>query len=221
MSKVVTKRKIIPLVIALLLIIAAIYIIISISMPDPVKVTISKDFIVFGLLTNGVSNPLAIDNENPLFSWEIESNKRDFEQTAYQIVVSQGKKTIWNSGKIKSSDSSNVEYKGRKKLKANTEYQWKVRVWDKDGYTSVYSLPAPFNVGLSKKDWNAKYIWGSKENQNNYNYFRKSFKIDKQIKRAIVYTTAHNDYQLYLNGEFVGVGPARSNPYTYGPILCI
>ena len=34
--------------------------------------------------------------------------------------------------------------------------------------------------------------------------------------RDRVYTSAHNDYQLYLNGEPVGVGPARSDPYSYG-----
>ena len=33
---------------------------------------------------------------------------------------------------------------------------------------------------------------------------------------AKVYVTAHNDYLLYFNGQLLGRGPARCDPYHYG-----
>ncbi len=171
------------------------------------------------LLTNGVKEPEAIDPQAPVFTWAVESPKRGFLQQAYQIIVTE-KLTgaeIWDSGKTESPASSAVEYKGPE-LHTDTSYLWKVRVWGQDGSVSAYSEPSSFRVGLNKEDWNAQYIWDGSENENNFAYFRKSFTIDgsKQVAEAVVYTSAHNDYQLFLNGERVGVGPARSNPITYG-----
>ena len=34
--------------------------------------------------------------------------------------------------------------------------------------------------------------------------------------RAVLYATAHNDYQLYADGRLLGAGPARVNPFVYG-----
>ncbi len=177
----------------------------------------TETFAVYDLKVNGIENPVAIDPGIPLFSWKINASGRGFNQTAYQIIVKDlfTEGVVWDSGKVLSDKSSNVEYSGNN-LASDSGYSWQVKVWNNDDIESEFSQVATFRIGLAKADWTAKYIWDGTINQNDFAYFRKDFVIEKPVKQAIVYTTAHNDYQLYLNGEWVGAGPARSDPYTYG-----
>jgi alpha-L-rhamnosidase len=175
-----------------------------------------------GLLTNGVENPMAVDSGSLSFTWIMMDGARGSLQRAYEIIVSseeamidKEKGNLWNSGKVLSDQSAGVEYNGNV-LSCNRRYWWKVRVWDNHGQVSSWSKAAQFDVGLSKLAWKAAYIWDGTNNENNFAYFRKSFPINKKIKRAKVYVSAHNDYKLYFNGREVGRGPARSDPYKYG-----
>ncbi|HEY2083017.1 MAG TPA: alpha-L-rhamnosidase N-terminal domain-containing protein, partial [Verrucomicrobiae bacterium] len=175
-----------------------------------------------GLLVNGVSNPLAIDRDQTRFTWKLEDTARGEKQTAYQILVFSGIRppssdlsAWWDSGKVDSDKSASVEYAG-KPLSPTTRFWWKVRIWDQTGKAGKYSAPAYFDTGLNQNDWTAHYIWDGTTNLNNFAYFRKSFAVSAKPKLAKVYVTAHNDYLLYLNGELLGRGPARCNPYLYG-----
>ena len=83
-------------------------------------------------------NPLGLDIENPRLSWNMESNQRGAKQTAYQIFVASSLENldseragIWNSGKIASDNSIQIDYEG-KSLESNRKYFWKVKVWDQD-----------------------------------------------------------------------------------------
>jgi alpha-L-rhamnosidase len=69
---------------------------------------------------------------------------------------------------------------------------------------------------LNQGEWTADYIWDGTTNQNNFAYFRKTFLVTNKPALAKVYVTAHNDYLLYCNGQCLGRGPARCNPYLYG-----
>lgn len=53
---------------------------------------------------------------------------------------------FWDSGKIDTDQSVNVEYQG-KPLESNKAYWWKVRTWDQNGRPSLYSEPQHFNTG--------------------------------------------------------------------------
>jgi alpha-L-rhamnosidase len=143
----------------------------------------------------------------------------------------------WDSGKVDSDRSASIEYAG-KALPAATRFWWKVRTWDQTGKPSPYSTPSCFDTGLSnprnqgarfnsstlqpfngntdRSDWAAKYIWDGTTNSNNYAYFRKTFVVTSKPDLAKVFVTAHNDYLLYLNGQILGRGPARCDPYHYG-----
>ncbi|MGZ3838902.1 MAG: family 78 glycoside hydrolase catalytic domain [Flavisolibacter sp.] len=175
-----------------------------------------------GLLTNGVQNPMAVDSGSISFAWLMVDERRGSLQSAYEIIVSSSKANIdkekgdlWNSGKVSSGQSAGVGYKGSA-VSPKKRYWWKVKVWDNHGKVSLWSKAAIFDVGLSKTDWNATFIWDGTQNENNFAYFRKSFPINRKVKRAKVYVSAHNDYKLYFNGKEVGRGPARSDPYKYG-----
>ena len=97
-----------------------------------------------------------------------------------------------------------------------TRFWWKVRIWDQTGKPSPYSAPACFDTGLAQNDWTAHYIWDGTTNLNNFAYFRKTFSVTRKPNLAKVYVTAHNDYLLYFNGQPLGRGPARCDPYHYG-----
>jgi len=175
-----------------------------------------------GLLVNGASNPLAIDRDAARFTWRSDAAGRGATQTAYQIVVAAtaddlagGKAACWDSGKVISDQSAAVEYAGQPLLSA-MRFWWEVRIWDQTGKSGPYSAPASFDTGLNQNEWTARYLWDGTTNQNNFAYFRKTFSITQKPRLAKVYVTAHNDYLLYLDGQLLGRGPARSDPYHYG-----
>lgn len=185
------------------------------------------------LLTDLLSEPLGIENQNPLMGWVVNDPDPNEHQTAYQILVSdcldqlasdQG--NVWNSGKLHSSESSNVRFEGQP-LEPDHVYFWKVRTWDKKDQPGPYSQPQMFTTAV-KDQWTAVPIWGSQAHDivnDDFVFLRKSFDLpDKDIVSAIAHVTALSPepanqyvYKLYMNGEFVGAGPPRG--YTQGQII--
>jgi alpha-L-rhamnosidase len=149
-------------------------------------------------------NPLGIDEHQPRFSWILQHSERGRKQSAYQILVASSRNNlindkgdIWDSGKVESDKSVNIEYAG-KPLKHKTAYRWKVRWWDDEGQTSPYSEIASFEMGfLAKKDWKAKWIGGN-------NILRKRFDIKGEIEQARAYICGLGWYELRINGKKVG-----------------
>jgi alpha-L-rhamnosidase len=95
---------------------------------------------------------IRIPDPNPEFSW-IVPDRAGF-QTAFQILVASKENTIaddegdvWDSGKTISSLSTEVEYSGRG-LSENSEYFWKVRIWNKKGKASPWSEVWSFKTGI-------------------------------------------------------------------------
>jgi len=110
-------------------------------------------------------NPLGIDVAKPRLSWVLEDDERGQKQTAYQILVAstpeilaKDQGDLWDSGKISSDQSIQVEY-GGKPLESRAACHWKVRVWDAEGEVSNWSAPALWTIGLLKsEDWQAQWI---------------------------------------------------------------
>lgn len=188
-------------------------------------------FLIKKCFTNNSDKKMIIENETISFGWQMEADKNNVVQTAYEIiVVNDAKETIWQSGKVKSNDSINITYEG-KSLESKKEYFWNVTVWN--NYAEVAkSKFINFEMGLTNIDnWRAKWIEAKmpiksiKEQFNPaliFSYhpnpkeienidldppvvFLKEFSIeDKKIKRARLYITAHGVYEAELNGEKVG-----------------
>lgn len=119
-------------------------------------------------------NPSGIDQRLPKLSWQISTNKRNWHQTAYQIIVASDttllkKNTgdIWNSGQIFSDENIQVKYQGAP-LKSWMNCWWKVRVWDENNHLSAWSEPACWKMGiLAAADWKGTWI-SSNLTLNNY-----------------------------------------------------
>ncbi len=164
-------------------------------------------------------NPLGIDMKTPRLCWQIGSNQRNVEQTAYHIIVSSTKEKLdknegdtWNSGKINSASSVHVPYAGKILLTGQQCY-WKVKSFTNKG-ESAWSDPAYWSMGLlNKTDWKGKWIgydkaspWDSVTQWSRLSarYLRKQFQSSPSIKKATVYIIGLGLYELYLNGKRIG-----------------
>jgi len=57
------------------------------------------------LLCENLKDPMGMGVEQPRFTWIMESSKVGTQQVAYELIVRQGKKTVWSTGKINSDAS--------------------------------------------------------------------------------------------------------------------
>jgi len=172
-------------------------------------------------------DPLGIDVVKPRLSWVMESSRRGERQTAYQVLVASTPELLsgnigdlWDSGKVESDQSVQVEYAG-KPLASRTPCHWKVRVWDKNGTPSAWSAPAMWSMGLLQAaDWGAA-AWigpvtnkpGSKDlspevrkagDGSKAVYLRREFAVAKGVRSATVTVCGLGLYELFLNGNKVG-----------------
>ena len=159
-------------------------------------------------------NPIGIDVKNPRLSWQIQSDRENVLQTAYEIraaespaMLKRRDDLIWTSGKVESNQSLDVVYKGPILASMQRVY-WEVRIWDNRGKVTRWSEPAYWEVGLLKPtDWKASWITSSVAEDSPVSepcpYFRKEFSLTKKVKSARIYVTSKGLYQLFLNGKKV------------------
>ncbi|MHA4896684.1 family 78 glycoside hydrolase catalytic domain [Pedobacter sp. PWIIR3] len=182
---------------------------------------------VVNLKTNSLANPIAIESEHPTLSWQLSAKLLSKTQSAYQILVAssialleQDKGDYWNTGKVISSNSIEVYYKG-KQLTSRKKLFWKVMIWDEKNQPTTWSKNASWSMGLLQPtDWKAKWI-GQFENPYPDSaitypapFFRKEFSVQKKIKRATIYVSGLGFYELFLNCKKVGdqvLAPAVTN----------
>ena len=118
-----------------------------------------------GLRCEYLVNPLGIHETVPRFSWRMSSGQRGEKQTAYRLLVASSPELLakqqgdlWDSGKVKTDQSAQVEYAG-KPLHSRMRCYWTVQVWDHNGKPAPWSKPAHWSMGLLESgDWSAKWI---------------------------------------------------------------
>ena len=174
-------------------------------------------------------NPLGIDVVSPRLSWVLESSQRSQSQSAYQILVAgrqedleAEKHLLWDSGKVISNRSINIEYEGAA-LRSGMRCYWKVRVWDREDRPGAYSKPAVWSMGLlNPSDWLAEWISPRRGTPGGFEppsqewtdhpmarasrppYLRKAFTLSGPVREATLYVTARGLYEIWLNGARVG-----------------
>ena len=116
------------------------------------------------LLCEGVATARGIEARAPRLGWQLDSTMRGARQATYQIwvatkpeLLNTGKADLWDSGQVKSADSTQIAYKG-KPLQSNQMCFWKVRVWAPDGQ-SAQSDADSWQMGLlNKADWHGGWL---------------------------------------------------------------
>ena len=160
---------------------------------------------VSALRTCGLENPQGIDpSEGATLSWILTDSKRDSRQSAYEVTLKSGNRTVWRSGKVESSNS--VRVKVPEALSPAKSYSWTVRVWDNHGQVSQPAT-ASFSTGLDAASWKAGWIgtaWEDEHQAHSPIYLRKSIKLSSKPLRAVAYVSSHGIYELSLGGRKVG-----------------
>jgi alpha-L-rhamnosidase len=197
--------------------------------PKPDKINQNLQF--KSLLCEYQKNPLGIDNPAPRLTWIMENNIPEGFQTAYQILVSdspgmldENTGNIWDSGKIFSGRSAQVEYQGQT-LETGKRYFWKVRIWDQSDQASPLSELAWWEMGLLyPDDWSSEWIsaprvfdWAKKDQQRKdlardappemgepAPLLRKIFSAGDSLVGARLYISGLGYYEMYINGRKVG-----------------
>ena len=165
-------------------------------------------FEIYDMKTEYRTNPMGIDAKRPRFSWKMKSDLHGVKQTSYHIIVKDGNHILWDSGVIESKSSQRVHYAGVP-LTSRQKATWEVSVEAVDEKGQVLSAKkdgAHFQMGLlAASDWVAKWIEPEeevdKEARKPAPYLRKRFVINKPVKSAFIYQTAHGLYEFWLNGK--------------------
>ena len=167
---------------------------------------------VTSLRVEHMSNPSTLDVQHPRISWINQPSSPAAQgeaQSAYQIQVAtardnllRGKCDAWDTGKRKGDASCLIPYEGRQ-LCSGQDYWYRVRVWNQKNKVSAWSEPAHWGMGLlDDSEWKAQWIGAPFDEK--APLMRKSFKVEKEIRRAKVFITGLGYFELYMNGERVG-----------------
>ena len=185
---------------------------------------------VSNLKTEKLVNPLGVDIQYPRLSWEVFGSERGIMQTGYRIIVastpeelSKNNGDIWDSGKVASDESVDVVYEGRS-LECTETCYWKVKVWAGEN-ESDWSNAAFWEMGLLyQNSWQGAWIgfnrafsWDDEGvfARLSARYFRKEFKVKKDVKSARAYIVGLGLYELYFNGEKIGDQVLAPTPTDY------
>jgi alpha-L-rhamnosidase len=175
-----------------------------------------KSAVVYDLKIDHLNEPLALENPSPRFSWKIKTDKREFRQTAYQILVATDEKLLspekadcWNSGKVKTGQTIHIPYQGRS-LESGKSFFWKVRVWNENDRPGKFSRVNRWEMGLlNAGDWKASWISDIEPSDSvppllPAPYFRKEFSTAGNISSARLYISGLGYYEAFINGKKVG-----------------
>ncbi len=194
--------------------------------------TVAQVSVSAALCDNRV-NPTGIHPSEFFFSWEMISDGFDQVQTAYQFVIATSFQELdaasymHNSGKVSSSQSIQVHYKGNPLEEAST-YFWKVRVWDGTDVASPWSDVQQFTTGIfGPSGWReARWIGcghmaeekrvvpfvHNKMKEGDPRiiknpaapYLRKQFAVSRELRSALLFISGLGHYEATLNGKKLG-----------------
>lgn len=138
------------------------------------------------LTTEYMDRPMGIDVKQPVFGWQMQSDRYGAAQTAYRIVTATSKENLENgtytydSGTVNSPTSVCIKYNGPE-LAPCTRYYWQVLVTDERG--KVHESPASwFETGLMGGLWgNAMWIASNKMQVSPYRF---DYAIEYDVETA-------------------------------------
>lgn len=185
---------------------------------------------------------LGVDNPNPVFHFAVDADEPGKQISAYRIQVSADGRRVWNSGKVAYSGSNYVPYQGEP-LAPKTGYEATLQLYDERD-ERLDKVRQAFETGFLGQDWEAGWIepkqeeaeeekqlafmqllvpnpefWGGEARLKPVKRLRRSVQIEKRVKCARIYASAHGAYNLYLNGRKLSLRRLAPENSAYGKIL--
>lgn len=159
------------------------------------------------------SEPLAIANAHPAFSWQLAAASpmlHAVSQSAYRIQVTEDSRStrsrgaiLWDSGVVSSAATSGIVYAGPA-LEAGRAYAWRVEVWDERKHVSGWSDAGHWSEAPGwRAGWIAAHPAGGNDNEA-LPLFRKVFTLSHPVARAMLYASGLGQDELRINGRKVG-----------------
>lgn len=192
--------------------------------------------ITISRLTCEMKEGLVVVDAYPRLGWTMESSENGTRQTAYEIEIKEActGRSVWNSGKVNSSQSQLVPVKGEEIRRYSPySYVWRVRVWDETDTPSPWSHEAKFRLApesFSSGKWigaitrvdsrlpegrkfhggelkkpEVKAAWEAADTLSKKSIcLRRAFQTKKKIAEATAYVCGLGFYEFSLNGKKVG-----------------
>ena len=164
---------------------------------------------VVDMQTEHLDTALGIDARNPRFSWQVVAERPAVSIRQSRLIVGRDSVAVaQGQGAMCDLTSTSplglMTYKG-KRLQPQTTYFWRVSLTDDQG-TVTHSPVARFETGmLSSKNWRGCWISdGRDKDYVNAPYFRKAFRLGKDVRSARLYMAAAGLFELSVNGQRVG-----------------
>ena len=181
------------------------------------------------LRCDGKSEPAAVAHAHPEFSWRLAAASpalHGVSQSAYRIQVAASEGSfapvegaqgiLWDTGKIASAATAGIAYAGAV-LEPQRAYAWRVEVWDEQQRASGWSATAHWT---QTPVWHAAWIAARSSEGGEANQplplFRKSFRLDRPIARAMVYVSGLGQDEIRINGRKVGGRKVSNDVLTPG-----
>ena len=169
-------------------------------------------FTAADLRTAGLPGKVWVGTDRPGLSWKMIHSEAGAMQQAYRIRAAStpeklNRPDVWDSGWIGSDRSVGIPW-GGPALKSRQRVFWQVTLRDRNAKTSAPSAVAEFEAALLRNpDWKAQWIHfdgGNPSCSSPCPYFRREFRLDKPVKRAVLYVTARGLFEVRLNGQRIG-----------------
>jgi hypothetical protein len=165
------------------------------------------------LRCDGRSEPLAVSDAHPEFSWQLAASSpalHSVSQSAYRIQVTADgrgpaspRTILWDSGVVSSPATFGIAYIGPA-LEAGRAYAWRVEVWDEQKHTSGWSGDGHWTQApVWRAAWIAAHPADAGENEP-LPLFRKVFTLSHPVARAWLYASGLGQDELRMNGRKVG-----------------
>jgi len=163
-----------------------------------------------------------VRSTNPTFSWIVPNAGQGTVQTAYRILLAtspslleEGKADVWDSGKVKSSQSTAVRCQSS--LEPGNTYYWKVRVWTNPGSHNRYSAVQQFTTTEPDGLFSFRPLVKEREKAQDVrevesNLYFADFGKDAFAQACISLTCSEDATILVRLGESVADGRINRNP---------
>ncbi len=174
----------------------------------------------YDLRTEYRNNPLGVASSRPRLTWRLRSTERGARQAWARVVLREGDRVVWDSGRVETADTMLVVPDGI--VCSRTRYAWELELGD-DSNGVHAGGGAWFEVALSDPDhrrgnWIHRVVDGDRAiDPPSFStpslatrrllpapHFRRPFSVAAPVGRARLYATARGLYRPYLNGARVG-----------------